>query len=92
MSKQKTVSFPNMLDDTGKALSGMIAGLKKDALKPALVSDIISVTTFLFGLQQLMAMMYNLNVGNYEVLAKKLADAGQEIDELKKRIIHLENK
>ena len=77
---EKKVLYPNLLDDFGKDLIKALETLKRDSLKSALVSDIVNVLNSVFGIQQLLALSYNLNVANYEVLMKRLIELEKKFD------------
>jgi len=90
MAKEKTVSFPKLLDDFGIGLTKISKELEKDLLKPALISDIMRAINLIFGLQQLTTMMYNVNIQNYGVLMNRIIAIEQKTQKLEEKIIDLE--
>ncbi len=90
MSAKKTVKFPDLLDEYGASLTNIINELKRDTLKPALISDVSKTIYFTWSLQQLIALLYNLNVQNYEVLMNRIVAEEQKTQKLEERIIDLE--
>ena len=68
----KKVLFTELLDKAGKDLTGTISNMQKDTLKPASMSDIAGAYSAVFWMQQLMTMLYNLQVKNYELMMTKI--------------------
>jgi hypothetical protein len=90
MAKEKMVPFPEVLDGFGKDLIGIIETLKPQALRPAVLSDVLKVVSTVFAMQQLTTMMYNLNVSNYEASMNHCVSLEKKVEELKARIEKLE--
>ena len=83
MSEKVAVPYPQLLDNFGQQLQQMIKNLNADSLKPAIMADIRKTVELMFMVQQLLVMMYNLNVANYEVQMKKMVKLEEDLDDLK---------
>jgi len=90
MAKDRTVSFPKLMDDYGRCLTKMLEELKEDSLKSALISDIAKVINLIFHLQQIATVMYNVNIQNYNILMNRIVAEEQKTQKLEERIVDLE--
>lgn len=82
---KKSVSYPELLDGLGNQLVQSLKALEPDHLKPALMADIAKTVGLIHNLQQMVTMMYNINVANYEAQAQKVADMEKELEETNTR-------
>ena len=84
--KQQAVSYPQLLDKTGKDLVSSIEEIKRDSLKPAIMADIAGAFNAIFWIQQLLTMSYNLQVQNYEITMKKVVAVETKLQDLETRL------
>ena len=86
MGQQKEVPFGQLLDGFGKHTADTIENLKRDSLKPAIISDVVMSFVGLHALQQLFVVFYNLHVKNFDVQMQELKAIKTKNEELETRM------
>ena len=86
MLGKKSVPYPELLDHFGKDLKIQIDELSLISLKPALISDILKALNLVLWIQQLLVMLYNLNVLNYETMMRRIVDFEKKQEELETKL------
>ena len=84
--KEQAVPYPTILDGFGIQLQGLIGALQRDSLKPAIMADVRKSVELIHAIQQLMVMMYNIYVTNYEIQMRKIVDVETKAADLETRL------
>ena len=89
---KQAVPYPELLDGFGGQIAQLIKSLSSESMKPAIMADICKTLELAFALQQLMVMMYNLQVKNYEVQMNKVVDLETKLAGYSERLNQIEAK